>query len=67
MSRSLNRISELPEVRWDTGGTDPAESYTLSCAEKEMKIINYRRDPLNVKELHQWLNERSLLETGYSI
>lgn len=32
-----------------------------------MKIINYGRDLLYVTELHERLNEWSLLETGYSI
>ena len=67
MSRSPNRISELPEVIWDTGGTEPAENCTLSHVEKGMKIINYGRDLLYVTELHERLNEWSLLETGYSI
>ena len=66
MSRSPNRISELPEVRWDKGGTEPAENHTLSHVENGIKIINYGRDPLYVTELHQRLNEGSLLETGYS-
>jgi len=43
MSRSPNRISELPEVRWDTGGTEPAENWTLFHVESGMKIINYGR------------------------
>ena len=66
MSRSPNRISELPEVRWDKGGTEPAENHTLSHVENGIKIINYGQDPLYVTDLHQRLNEESLLETGYS-
>ena len=38
-SRSPNRISELPEVRWDTGGTEPAQNYTLSHVENGISSI----------------------------
>jgi len=48
MSRSPNRICELPEVRWDTGGTEPEGNYPLSHVENGKKIINYGRDPLYV-------------------
>jgi hypothetical protein len=38
---------------------------TLSHVENGIKIVNYRRDPLYVTEMHKRLNEWSLLETGY--
>jgi hypothetical protein len=37
VSRSLNRISVLPDVEWDTGGTEPEEDYTFLLWKREWK------------------------------